>query len=53
MDFAPPAGRGGHNRRARLRFVAVKAAPHFDYSNVSGVITGTDAFTSYKKKSPA
>ena len=33
-------------------FVAVKAAPYLDYSNVSGVVTGTSAFTNYQQEKP-
>ncbi len=37
---------------AACSLLAVKAGPHFDYSDVSSVITGTAAFTSYKEEKP-
>lgn len=33
-------------------WLGVTAAPHFDYSDVSGVISGTAAFTDYKQEKP-
>ena len=33
-------------------FYALRATPHFDYSDVTGVITGPSAFTDYSKERP-